>query len=130
MVQERHLSPRILHFTKHQIFWECNETVCSETYPKADPAELFWGRPRSKTFLGRIAADKLPNLATPLPVCLGALPANGHQLWYELVAIYSRGGLTKSKDKLIAMSGIAREIMPFVGLRMTTMSLVCGVKIF
>ncbi|KAK4466809.1 heterokaryon incompatibility protein-domain-containing protein [Cladorrhinum samala] len=114
VMQERHMAPRVLHFTEHQIFWECNETVCSETYPKAEPVELFRELPRSKTFLGRIAADRLSS-SMQLPLCIRALPTNPHHIWYELVSVYSRGGLTKTTDKLIALSGVAREIMPHLG---------------
>ncbi|KAH8880519.1 HET-domain-containing protein, partial [Thozetella sp. PMI_491] len=114
VMQERHMAPRVLHFADHQIIWECNETICSETYPKADPIELYRSSPRSKTFLGRIAADNLSS-PKPLPACIQALPENPHHLWYELVSVYSRGGLTKTTDKLIALSGVAREIMPRLG---------------
>ncbi|KAK3374217.1 hypothetical protein B0T24DRAFT_625950 [Lasiosphaeria ovina] len=114
VMQERHMSPRILHFTKHQIFWECNETICSETYPKAEPVELFRRAARSKAFLGQIAADK-PDSPVPRPASLQPLPTNPYHLWYELVGIYSRGGLTKTTDKLIALSGIAREMLPHLG---------------
>lgn len=114
VMQERHLSPRILHFTSEQIFWECNETVCSETHPEADPIELFQRPVRSKALLGQITADKL-SLPTPPPVRLRGLPTNVYELWYALVGRYSCGGLTKTRDKLIALSGIAREIAQCMG---------------
>lgn len=114
VMQERHLSPRILHFTNQQIFWECNETVCSETYPKADPIELFQRPVRSKALLGQKMADKLI-LPIPPPVRLQGLPSNVYELWYDLVGRYLCGGLTKTRDKLIALSGIAREISQCMG---------------
>ncbi|KAK0727737.1 hypothetical protein B0T26DRAFT_748041 [Lasiosphaeria miniovina] len=90
------------------------EIICSETYPKAEPVELFRRAARSKAFLGQIAADK-PDSPVPRPASLQPLPTNPYHLWYELVGIYSRGGLTKTTDKLIALSGIAREILPHLG---------------
>lgn len=114
VMQERHLSPRILHFTRQQIFWECNETVCSETYPKADPIELFQRPIRSKALLGRITADT-PSLPKTPSVHPQGLPTNLYELWYALIARYSCGGLTKTRDKLIALSGLAREIAQSMG---------------
>jgi hypothetical protein len=34
-LQERELSPRILHYTKHQVLWECRDCIASETKPEA-----------------------------------------------------------------------------------------------
>jgi hypothetical protein len=99
VMQERHMSPRILHFTSHQIFWECNETVCSETYPSGDPVSIFQDIARSKTFLRDLLLYLDPSNLDQI-----------YTLWYDLVSIYSRGGLTKNQDKLIALSGIAREL--------------------
>ncbi|KAI0116822.1 heterokaryon incompatibility protein-domain-containing protein [Daldinia grandis] len=33
VLQERTLSPRQIHCTKDQLFWECNETTAGETFP-------------------------------------------------------------------------------------------------
>lgn len=38
--QERILSPRIVHFAKEQVFWECRESIACETYPLGLPASL------------------------------------------------------------------------------------------
>lgn len=98
VMQERHMSPRILHFTSHQIFWECNELVCSETYPNGDPVSVLQDTARSKTFL----RDLLESSNLRLDQI--------YTIWYDLVSIYSRGALTKNRDKLIALSGIAQEL--------------------
>ncbi|KAL1863864.1 hypothetical protein Daus18300_008013 [Diaporthe australafricana] len=112
VMQERQLSPRILHFTSQQIFWECNETVCSETYQKADPIELFQRAIRSRALLGRMTADKLSLPKSPSVLLQGLRNDvnNISELWYALVGRYSCGGLTKTTDKLIALSGVAREM--------------------
>lgn len=114
VMQERHLSPRILHFTSQQIFWECNKSICSETYQKAEPIEFFQRPSRSKALLGRVMADQLSLPESPT-VRLQGLPTKFYELWYSLVGRYSCGGLTKTTDKLIAVSGIAREIAQCMG---------------
>jgi hypothetical protein len=38
--QERMLSRRTLHFTAHQIYWNCEELCASETYPTTLPLPL------------------------------------------------------------------------------------------
>ena len=37
VVQERLLSPRILHYGRNQLFWECQELFACETYPQGLP---------------------------------------------------------------------------------------------
>lgn len=37
VLQERLLAPRILHFCRRELFWECCETAASETYPSGLP---------------------------------------------------------------------------------------------
>ncbi|CZR61292.1 uncharacterized protein PAC_11188 [Phialocephala subalpina] len=40
VLQERILSPRVLHFGSEQLFWECREFVACETYPRGLPSSL------------------------------------------------------------------------------------------
>lgn len=99
VMQERHVSPRILKFTSQQIFWECNESVCSETYPNGDPMFVLQNVVRSKIFWRDLLQSSAPKD-----------PEQIYDLWYNLVSIYSRGGLTRNQDILIALSSIAQEL--------------------
>jgi hypothetical protein len=82
--QERFLSPRTLHFTCSQVFWECNRQIASEVFPTG-----FVGFPyHSEVSLGR--DWKL------------------EELWPHIVRLYSMGKLTYGTDKLIALSGVAK----------------------
>ncbi|RAL64931.1 hypothetical protein DID88_001523 [Monilinia fructigena] len=72
-LQERLLSPRVLHFAPHEITWECRYGDASEYSP-------------------RIAEWKLAGI---------------YSRWSEIVNEYTRAQLTYSKDKLIAIAGIA-----------------------
>jgi hypothetical protein len=40
VLQERLLSPRVLHFGKDELFWECQGCVVNESYPEKIPIEI------------------------------------------------------------------------------------------
>jgi hypothetical protein len=81
--QERYLALRTLHFTAEQIFFECRKHIVCESYPDGMPAEI------EKTSFPRTIS----------------VPTS----WAMVVHHYSRAQLTYSKDKLIALSGVARQ---------------------
>jgi hypothetical protein len=85
--QERYLSPRTLHFGHSQIFYECRTHICFETLPYGIPPDLPIGGedPESSAQTGR---DKE---------------------WRDAVKGYTQGKLTKGSDKLVAISGVARN---------------------
>lgn len=83
--QERILSPRTLHFSRTQIVWECAQKMSCELFPCdcSEPAsEHEWGR-----------SPKGPLKLKP---------------WTEMIQRYSWCELTYSKDRLVAISGLAR----------------------
>lgn len=91
ILQERVISRRILHFGKNQMFWECRSTALAED------GHLFqqeWGRKW---------------LIESHQVILGTSLTNPeiHLRWAKLVEKYTARKLTKGKDKLPALSGIA-----------------------
>jgi hypothetical protein len=101
--QERILSPRILHYTSTQLFWECRQTLLAED--NLQP----WD------------ATDHPDSAAPSTVCGLARNLYGTtqdpigrrhllSIWYSNIVAqsYSRRKLTLSDDKLTAISGIAR----------------------
>lgn len=89
VVQERLLSPRILHFGRDQIAWECRESEACETFPHGLPAMLgVFGDIYSKTLLEERGED---------PIDLN---------WERIVEVYTQGLLTEESDKCIALSGI------------------------
>lgn len=95
--QERFLSPRMLHFGSKQLFWECNEMQACETFP-----------------LHILSSTPLPALRR-----LTLDPTNqddeyelsylGCYKWYQIVQEYTTKNLTRGQDKLIALSGVARQ---------------------
>jgi len=79
--QERFLAQRTLHFTTEQVFYECRCKSVPEKFPES------------------ISHDALRDMRK----ITRTLPA-----WSLAVQYYSRLSLTYSRDKLVALSGIAR----------------------
>lgn len=92
--QERILSPRILHFTTEQVFWECREEYL------AQDDTLTWltkeeSSSSSQTLSGLVKYNR-------------QVPPSLIRDWYLNIAKQSsRRTLTYAKDKLPAISGIA-----------------------
>jgi hypothetical protein len=84
-LQERLLAPRTLHFSRAQLFWECNQGNSCVSLPYQVPRDLL----DSDWYL-----EKCPLSA----------------FWKKIVFVYSSCQLTKARDKLVALSGIIRKI--------------------
>ncbi|OCL09253.1 HET-domain-containing protein, partial [Glonium stellatum] len=109
VVQERLLSPRVLHFGHQQILWECRELDAAERYPEKLPLALASGQGFYKA-LDPLTDDphqqNEDNRGQKLKIFQG---------WYRILGTYSDSLLSNPEDKLIAISGIARKmqaIMP------------------
>lgn len=115
VLQERIMCPRVLHFCKDQIAWECKEFQHAEGYPEhlqtwkmraSDIVDegLFKG-------LGERDGKRLRDIR------LKGFRDPDHdlsdlhvfELWKRVVEVYSKTMLSVSRDKLIALSGIARQ---------------------
>lgn len=108
VLQERILSPRILHFGRRQLLWECCESEASERLPDQLPslpvAHQYAGYKSSLT-LHPDGGQGLPSTEND-PFARASI----HALWNRLVSAYSRTNLTYPEDKLIAIAGIAAKI--------------------
>lgn len=82
VVQEQILSPRSLHFSQDQVYWECRQERFAELFPRAPPGAL--------KILPQFELDT-------------------YQTWRRIVEKYSKCQLTFFSDKLIAISGLARR---------------------
>lgn len=112
VVQERFLARRTIHFTRHQIYWECLEYSRCEADPE-DQLAIF-----DRTSVGLMQgatrgykmALRIVNKHLLLKTCL-----KGHDwdtvqaFWRTMVGIYSRCDLTRESDRLIAISGVAQK---------------------
>jgi hypothetical protein len=92
--QERFLARRTLHFTKSQIFFECNCKIACESCPEGFPDSMWW---------------------TNAPERVLPKDRDHPSSWFQAVKLYSAGQLSFSKDKLIAISGVARHFHTITG---------------
>ncbi|KAF2194080.1 HET-domain-containing protein [Zopfia rhizophila CBS 207.26] len=121
VLQERVMAPRVLHFCRNQIAWECSEFQDAEGHPE--------GLPPLKMKLGDIVDEgRLKSLRPEDGFRLRQIRLKGffdpdinlknlhiYELWKRMVEVYSRTKLTVSGDKLIALSGIARRFSELLG---------------
>jgi hypothetical protein len=84
--QERILASRTLHFSKAQLFWDCNSKFATECFPSGLPASITGGSDYSieKKHLG------------------------SH--WPEMVYEYTTCRLTDPHDKLVAFAGVVKRM--------------------
>lgn len=99
VLQETHLAPRVLHFGRYQVFWQCHSNVASETFPEAEPSF-----DKNYTPEGNGLSEDLLHDSTL-----------AFRYWKRAVELYSQASLTKSSDKLPAIAGIANRLMPCMG---------------
>lgn len=97
--QERQLSRRVLHFTSHELMWECCAEApyfASETFPGGTPFKsVFNGNPKFQTRTKlNVAPDTSPEL---------------HKAWNTIYKEYSGKIFSHVQDRLVALSGLAQE---------------------
>lgn len=115
--QERILARRVLHFGRGQLYFECREMDACELFPKGMPdVAAFQSRALGSASNGRFKRQN-PNIdGAWLRVAhsMGRLrpnpTLNAYSLWSELVEAYTMMHLTKVGDKLIAISGVAKQM--------------------
>ncbi|KAI1809561.1 HET-domain-containing protein [Poronia punctata] len=97
VLQERLLAPRILHFGRWQLFFECDQggVLCERFVEKL---------PRS---LQRVNTKYFSSLQTG--------GGDVYKLWGGIVRSYSRTKLTYPSDKLVAIAGIAKVMRARLG---------------
>ncbi|KAF2118243.1 heterokaryon incompatibility protein-domain-containing protein [Lophiotrema nucula] len=119
--QERLLSPRILHFTSTQVFWECHSSNACETIPTGRPFvgvqglpyKMFLDRARRREiqpYEGRVLSNPPKEDKDMRPLVRIEPKAALYESWGHLVGQYSRCQFTKPTDKLVALKGAAAEM--------------------
>lgn len=102
--QERLLAPRVLHFTKKQVFWECFVDQKCEAFPHGVPLTL--------PFENLDSLFESVDLAHPKD---SMLSSETLIFWARIVEHYSRCDLTIASDKLVALSGLADLFQALTG---------------
>jgi hypothetical protein len=91
VAQERLLSPRTVHFSDQQIFWECTEVpLACESLP-----------------LGHLGHSILPSYGWRVE---STGEEDQHKRWLKIVRDFTRRNLTQFDDRLPAIAGIAKRI--------------------
>ncbi|KAF2650261.1 HET-domain-containing protein [Lophiostoma macrostomum CBS 122681] len=102
VLQERFFSPRILHFGRDRLYWECQDLLASESFASGQPAFEFksearqWGYTPFRKLM-RVNLGSRPHLQSVI-----------RRAWYETVQNYTKSELTYQSDKLVAIAGIAK----------------------
>jgi hypothetical protein len=105
-VQERELAPRVVHYSKDTIRWECCELAATLEFPCGDRLSFDGGR----LFDGGSDA-RPPQFGVPINDSKPLTTITKQRLaWFELVERYTARSLTKQSDILPAFSGLARSI--------------------
>jgi hypothetical protein len=112
VLQERLLSPRILHMGCNQVYWECAQLEACETFPNGLPKSLECGYKSGAWALnseGQFPRDDLDE------VCPRDLEKELYDLWYKtVVPFYNVANLTRYEDKLVAISGVAKKMQGLI----------------
>lgn len=104
VLQERLLSPRAVHFGPRQVLWECHEFDPSESNRHGLPAV-------TKVLRNIVRFKDIDSgTATRHPLQSESLGTAPYGAWNRIVQAYTRCGLTKKQDKLVALAGIAKHM--------------------
>lgn len=118
--QERMLAPRVLHYTKRQMIWECIEGFTFEasgikdTVTGSGQIDMRYHKSKIQPFVmqglnTRQIASALEQSTPPANsmIPIPQEPTARVRAWYQCMDEFSKRSLTVSSDKLHAISGIA-----------------------
>ncbi|KAL8684922.1 MAG: hypothetical protein Q9218_008069, partial [Villophora microphyllina] len=106
VVQERLLAPRVLHFGRTQLAWECRGVDACETYPTGLPV----AQQTTQTLHKGLDPDTDGKTLQSMGDSESSTKLYAYHVWNKIVAAYSAGELTVASDKLIAISGLAEKM--------------------
>ncbi|KAJ5992009.1 heterokaryon incompatibility protein-domain-containing protein [Penicillium sp. IBT 35674x] len=125
VVQERFLAPRIIHFARNQVFWECLENARCEADPDnqigiiGDP-DINHESPSVTAYkdalkeLAKLTSFFLTSSLDRTKIDWNRDSVGQHSfytervLWRQMISIYTACNLSNQSDRLIAMAGIAK----------------------
>lgn len=98
--QELRLSHRIIHFTKEQIIWECRQARAYELMPFGTPKD---------DLDGNATGHKLRQIMFGQDDTTSSVDdVTSYEFWILMLEEYSDKRITRSSDRLIALSGLSR----------------------
>ena len=113
--QERLLAPRILHYGRNQLLWECHELDACETYPDGLPCTdttrlNSWQNGGTRITERWKGVDLDTQVLRRRFALEPATKSLMYKYWHQLVHVYSSCDLTRAEDKLVAISGLAKRV--------------------
>lgn len=106
------MSKRTIHFAKNQVFWECDHLCDCEVFPDGLPNTI---RHDGKAKLAEDLDSAKHLLSRDMKVNASRIRPDPFQLWSGLVTHYTSRDMTKSNDRLPALSGIAKWLQTHLG---------------
>ncbi|KAI4140525.1 MAG: hypothetical protein LQ341_003799, partial [Variospora aurantia] len=110
VVQERLLAPRVLHFGRTQLAWECHEVDACETYPAGLPVTQQSEQTMQKALDPGTEGKKLQSMGDSR----SSPNLHARHIWNKIVAAYTAGELTVASDKLVAIMGLAVRMQSLI----------------
>ena len=117
--QERMLAPRILHYTRQQMIWECAECLFYEAFSSAGAIKT-WHDVYSKSACQQFVTEALSQESTipryqdhnakMLECGSKGISLDRIETWHQCVGMYSSRFLSVPTDKLHAIAGVARML--------------------
>lgn len=98
--QEERLSPRVIHWTAHGVFWTCLSGSCSEFDADFKPDKPGASSSYFKDFTRPYYQDHGEGIERVL---------HTDRIWSRLIEAYSTRQFTQIHDRLPALSGLARK---------------------
>jgi hypothetical protein len=99
--QERLLAPRVLHFCRTELIWECMEhSICQCSHLTINPTTS----PKPAIANAILREQKLEE-----GIVEGVNPTR-QTSWHQVVSVYSSCDLTFEKDRLPALAGLAEQV--------------------
>ena len=112
-LQERLLSPRIVHFTQDQLLWHCRRCEWAEGYvhnTSRSHDEFRLGCQKASSFIDREEKDAYWRSRSSDPNYKPFFDLNfAAETWYKCVSEYTTRFLSQPSDKLAAISGLAEK---------------------
>ncbi|KAH6629965.1 heterokaryon incompatibility protein-domain-containing protein, partial [Chaetomium sp. MPI-SDFR-AT-0129] len=105
-LQEREMSPRVLHYTRDRLMWECRECTAAEDKPELAAKKQTNESLAAHLSSARLLDDKDLHAVSKLA---SRVQLKSHK-WDRLAEAYSRRRLSVVTDKLPAISGMARVL--------------------
>ncbi|KAL1626589.1 hypothetical protein SLS54_002751 [Diplodia seriata] len=109
--QERLLSPRLLHYSHRQVFWECSTISACEALPLGLPRPLDTVASMDRHW--RLRLQKITS--TNRNALVGDADVPVDRFWKQAVRSYTKCDLTNQNDKVVAILGIATLVKDDLG---------------